>query len=130
MSEFGVRVLLVSLGTFNTPMASSVQKVAQALDADYVGTMTERICNALISGVFTIRGDHEKAVNAIYEVAVGEGVGNGREQEMLLPLGSDLAVALEQTRDRLGHAMEVFGDVCNNVSVEEKEVEGLKEGLR
>jgi hypothetical protein len=122
MSEFGVRVLLVCLGTFNTPMVSSVHNLSQPLDPDYAGTTTEQVLKVLTTGTFKVPGDHQKAVKVIYEVVMGEGVGEGREQEMLLPLGT---AALETMKGRLGHTMEVFGDICNNVKRDDLDAGGL-----
>ncbi|KAI1488477.1 hypothetical protein F5X96DRAFT_645348 [Biscogniauxia mediterranea] len=120
MKEFNVRVLLVPLGTFNTPMITAVRKVSKPLDPDYQGTITQKNMDILDSGNFAAPGDHRKAVKVICDVVMGEGVGKGRESEMMLPLGVDMAVRAIEVRDRIDHMMEVFGDICNNVNVEEE----------
>jgi hypothetical protein len=71
-------------------------------------------------GEFRGDGDKDKAVRAVYEVVVGEGVGAGREGERLLPLGRDLAARIKTVQEYYAHAVEVFGDVCNNVYQEGK----------
>ncbi|KAI5863705.1 putative short-chain oxidoreductase [Durotheca rogersii] len=119
LQEFNVRVLLVYLGAFDTPMAKNVGSVAQPIDPDYRGTVTEKLFKILSTGDFEIRGDHLKAVRAIYDVVVGEGVGAGRESEIMPPLGTDMAARIEETQRRLTHAMEVFGDICVNVNVDD-----------
>ncbi|KAI0404738.1 hypothetical protein F4802DRAFT_218493 [Xylaria palmicola] len=120
LEPFGVRVLLVYLGTFDTPMASSVRAVAAPLEPDYAGTQTERLFNMLSKGDFALPGDHCKASQAIYDVVTGEGFAEGLGNEMMLPLGRDLANTVERTQDRLAHMMDVFGDVCHNVNVDDE----------
>ncbi|KAI1207822.1 putative short-chain oxidoreductase [Annulohypoxylon truncatum] len=118
MAEFNVRVLLVYLGTFNTPMVGKVEPKLKPLDPDYSGTTTGRMYEIMGSGNFTVPGDHLKATKAIYDVVVGEGIGKGREKEMMLPLGVDMAERAWEVRDSINHMMDVFGDICNNVNVE------------
>ncbi|KAI1501127.1 putative short-chain oxidoreductase [Biscogniauxia marginata] len=118
MADFGVRVLLVYLGTFDTPMAKSNQEVQSPIDPSYDGTATKLIFDIMRSGNFALPGDHLKAVQAIYDVVVGQGPGKGAEREMMLPLGIDMAEKIEETRDRLDHMMDIFGDLCKNVNVD------------
>ncbi|KAI1333812.1 hypothetical protein F5Y15DRAFT_323213 [Xylariaceae sp. FL0016] len=117
MKDFNVRVLLVYLGTFNTEMLSKVNRVEHPLDADYQGTITKKNFDVLTTGDFAAPGDHEKAVQAIYDVIMGEGVGAGLDRELMIPLGVDMAERVKETQDRLTHMMDVFGDICNNVNI-------------
>ncbi|KAI1371311.1 putative short-chain oxidoreductase [Hypoxylon crocopeplum] len=119
MQDFNVRVLLVYLGAFNTPMVGKVNMVSKGLDPDYNGSLTAKYFEVLNSGNFEVRGDHIKACQAIYDVVVGQGVGKGREKEMILALGNDMAVRIGETRERLDHTMEVFGEICNNVNIDD-----------
>lgn len=119
LEPFGVRVLLVYLGTFNTPMASSVQAVAAPMDPDYVGTQTERLFNMLSTGDFALPGDHVKACQAIYDVIMDEGSGKGLGNEIMMVLGRDVADTVKRSQDRLAHMMDVFGDICHNVNTDE-----------
>jgi hypothetical protein len=119
MEPFNVRVLLVYLGTFNTPMVSSVQAIAAPLEPDYEGTQTEKLFNMLSKGDFAAPGDHLKACQAIYDIIMDEGAAKGLGNEIMLPLGSDLANTVKKTQDRLEHMMEVFGHICHNVKVED-----------
>lgn len=118
MKDFKVRVLLVYLGSFNTPMVGKTEVAAKPLDPDYEGTTTAQYVDVLSTGNFVVNGDHVKATQAIYDVVVGEGVGKGHEDEIMIPLGVDMAARIGQTRERLDHAMEVFGDICNNVDID------------
>lgn len=119
LEPFGVRVLLVYLGTFNTSMASSVQAVAAPMDPDYAGTQTERLFNMLSKGDFALPGDHVKACQAIYNVIMDEGSGKGLGNEIMMVLGRDAANTVKRSQDRLVHMMDVFGDICHNVNTDE-----------
>ncbi|KAF2854237.1 NAD(P)-binding protein [Plenodomus tracheiphilus IPT5] len=118
VAPFGIRTLTVVLGTFNTNMPNSVVLGATPLPDDYKGTMTEKVQNMLVSGQIRPNGDKEKAMKAVFEVVVGEGVGDGREGERLLVLGSDMVARVEGAREYLSHTMEVFGEVTKGVDVE------------
>ena len=106
------------MGTFNTNMgnAAGVQKVP--MDKEYKGSRAETLLNFVTGGKFVGDGDVNKAVRAIYEVAAAEGIGAGKENEVALPLGRDLAKRVTEIVDKWNHTMEVFGDVCNNVYAE------------
>ncbi|KAI0429874.1 hypothetical protein F5Y09DRAFT_309031 [Xylaria sp. FL1042] len=119
LEPFNVRVLLVYLGTFNTAMASSVKPISAPLEPDYVGTQTERLFNMLHKGDFATPGDHVKACQAIYDVVMNEGFAKGLGNEIMLPLGTDLAGTVKRTQNRLEHMMEVFGDICHNVNLDD-----------
>ncbi|KFZ13116.1 hypothetical protein V501_03869 [Pseudogymnoascus sp. VKM F-4519 (FW-2642)] len=99
VSEFNVRVLIVSLGAFNTNMVNAVTTSKNPMPEDYQGTIVEKTIDAMGSGSFKPEGDKDKAVKAIYEVVMGEGVGAGREGERFLPLGRDLAARVKQIVD-------------------------------
>ncbi|AEO68702.1 ae113865-5732-4b63-aef8-62f18debdcf8 [Thermothielavioides terrestris] len=119
VAPFGVRVLNVHLGGFNTNMANATRAGGQSpWPEDYKGSLVEQFLFAITSGKFVPEGDPEKAMQAVYEVIVGEGVGAGREAERMLPLGRDIAARVKQVQDGYAHAMEVFGEVCNNVYLE------------
>ena len=85
------------------------------LPPDYANSTTLKKIEALAAGGFEPEGDAEKAVQAIYEVVMGEGVGKGHEAECFLPLGRDLAKRVRQVQEGYGHSMHVFGEICNNV---------------
>ncbi|KAH8673318.1 hypothetical protein BX600DRAFT_547084 [Xylariales sp. PMI_506] len=118
VAEFNVRVLLVYMGTFDTPMAKKGIMVKKPLDPDYLGTPVGQIYNTFNVGNIPVGGDHKKAVKAIYEVVVGEGVGKGKEKEVQMVLGKDCAVRVEEVKGALEHMMHVFGGICNNVDLD------------
>lgn len=118
VAPFNIRTLTVILGTFNTNMPKSVVLGKMALPDDYKGTFTEQVQQLLIAGKIKPNGDKDKAMKAVYEVIVGEGVGKGNEGEKLLPLGSDMTLRLKGVQEYLGHALEVYGAVTNGVDVD------------
>jgi hypothetical protein len=69
------------------------------------------------SGAFTVRDDHHKAVRAIYDVVVSEDAAVRAEVQMVL--GKDCVTRVDQVRTGLEHMMDVFGDVCNNVDLDD-----------
>lgn len=115
VAEFNVRVLIVSLGGFNTNMGNAITAGKNPMPEDYRGSVVDKTVDFMASGKFDADGDKEKAVKAIYEVVMGEGIGVGHEAERFLPLGRDLTARIKDVQDRYTHSMEVFGDVCNNV---------------
>ncbi|KAL7805614.1 putative short-chain oxidoreductase [Trichoderma gracile] len=116
---FNIRVLTVLLGTFNTGMGNATILGQNPLPEDYKGSMSEKIMDMMSKGKFSPNGDKDKAMKAVYEVVVGEGVGKNREAEKILPLGRDLAARIQTVQEYLAHAMQVFGNVCNNVHLED-----------
>ncbi|KAI3176974.1 hypothetical protein DTO027I6_1880 [Penicillium roqueforti] len=120
VAPFNVRVLTVWLGAFNTQFGAGCRSPAEPLPVDYVGSVVAQTLDVLQTGNFVPDGDTDKAVRAMYEVIVGEGVGLGRESEWFLPLGRDMIPRLELARDRLVHTLDVFGDIARNVYVEKE----------
>ncbi|KFY92081.1 hypothetical protein V500_04326 [Pseudogymnoascus sp. VKM F-4518 (FW-2643)] len=115
ISEFNLHFLIVSLGAFNTNMVKAVttSKNPPMLE-DYKGSVAEKTIDFMASGHFHPEGDKEKAVKAMYEVVMREGVGAGQEGERFLPLGRDVASRVKQVQDQYSHSMEVFGHICIN----------------
>ena len=116
VAPFNIRALIVSLGAFNTDMTKQSSAVGKnAMPDDYKGSVTEQTMQVLSQGTFTPDGDKDKAMRAVYEVVMGEGVGKGHEGERFLPLGRDMVPKIKQVQGWLAQSLEVFGDVCNNV---------------
>ncbi|KNG88546.1 short-chain oxidoreductase [Aspergillus nomiae NRRL 13137] len=115
VAPFKIRTLTVVLGTFNTNMPQSVVLGKAPLPDDYKGTVTEQIQGLLLSGKIKPNGDKDKAMQALYQIVVGEGEGEGHETEKLLPLGSDMTLRLKGVQKYLDHALQVFDSVTNSV---------------
>ncbi|RAH71372.1 putative short-chain oxidoreductase [Aspergillus aculeatinus CBS 121060] len=118
VAPFNIRTLTVVLGTFNTNMPNSVALGKEPLPEDYKGTVVEHVQRTLVDGKLKPNGDKDKAMQALYEVIVGEGVGESHQNEKLLPLGSDMTPRVRGVQDYLGHALEIFGSVTNSVGVD------------
>lgn len=82
---------------------------------DYKGTLVDKTIQFMATGQFVGDGDPVKAAKAIYEVVVAQGVGEGKESELYLPLGRDMDARVKLSRDRLDHCWDVFGEVALNV---------------
>jgi len=85
---------------------------------DYKGTAADNTIQYLKSGKVPINGDKDKAMQAVFEVVVGQGIGEGHEAESLLLLGSDMIPRAKVVQDALAQSLEVFGKITNNVSIE------------
>ncbi|OAG11207.1 NAD(P)-binding protein [Paraphaeosphaeria sporulosa] len=118
VAPWNIRTLTVVAGTFNTNMPNAVVLGETPLPDDFKGTFAEQVQQLLVAGKVKPNGDKDKAMKAVYEVVVGEGVGEGKEAEKLLPLGSDITPRLKGLQDNAGHVIEVFGSVTNGVDVE------------
>ncbi|KAI0144119.1 putative short-chain oxidoreductase [Hypoxylon sp. NC0597] len=120
VAPFGIRTLTITPGSFNTNLMNTPIIGKNPLPDDYKGSEAEMLMHYLSNGKFLPNGDKDKAMKVLYEVIVGEGIGKGHEAERLLPLGTDMTVRLKTVRDYLGHALEVFGKVCDSVYLEKK----------
>lgn len=119
VAEFNVRTLTVLLGGFQTNMPMAARTGAEPLAEDYQDKLVDRTAKFISTGQYVGDGDPIKAAKIIYEVVVGEGVGKGRESELVLPLGRDMKAKVELVRDRLDHCWEVFGPIATAVYVDE-----------
>lgn len=118
VAPWNIRTLTVVLGTFNTNMPNAVVLGETPLPEDFKGTFAEQVQQLLMSGKIKPNGDKDKAMKAVYEAVVGEGVGEGKETEKLLPLGSDITPRLKGMAEYYGRAIEVWGSVTDGVDVE------------
>ncbi len=96
---FNISVLTDVLGTFKTNMGNAVVLGKNPVPADYKGSVAEQTLEMISSGKLSKDGDTDKAMKAVYEVVVGEGVGKGRGGEKLLPLGRDITPRLKLIKE-------------------------------
>ncbi|KAI1498128.1 putative short-chain oxidoreductase [Biscogniauxia marginata] len=120
VAPFGICTLTVTPGTFNTNMGNTTIIGKNPLPDDYKGSVAEQMMQYMSSGKFQANGDKDKAMKVLYQVIVGEGVGTGREAERLLPLGQDMTIRVKTVQDYLGHALEIFGEATEGVSLDKK----------
>ncbi|KAI0179311.1 putative short-chain oxidoreductase [Hypoxylon sp. FL1284] len=117
VAPYNVRVLTVTLGTYNTGFGNATILGKAPLPDDYKGSVADQMMQFMGGGKFQGNGDKDKAMKAVYDVVVGEGPGKGNEAERLLPLGTDISPRVTAVRDYLGHALDVFGEVCDSMAV-------------
>ena len=96
-------------------MPNAITLGENPMPEDYKGSVADKSMNVMTNGSFEPDGDKEKAIKAIYEVVMGEGVGAGHQGERFLPLGRDLAKRVDQVQVQYRHSMQIFGEVCNGV---------------
>ncbi|KAK1984973.1 hypothetical protein LZ30DRAFT_709822 [Colletotrichum cereale] len=121
IAPFGVRVLTVALGSFDTNMGPTVRLASRPTPRDYEGSALEKVFKVMAASAtegFPADGDHLKAAQVIYEVVTGTGVGEGKEAERMLPLGRDMAKRVYDVVEGWQRTMRIFGDVCNSVFIE------------
>lgn len=118
VASYNIRTLTVVLGTFNTSFGINAIFGTNPLPEDYKGTAADNMIQYLKSGKVPINGDKDKAMQAVFEVVVGQGIGEGHEAESLLLLGSDMIPRAKVVQDALAQSLEVFGKITNNVSIE------------
>lgn len=119
VAPFNIRTLTINLGTFATSFPDTCTFTDTPWPDDYSGSMAEKVVDSLRSGTIVRDGDPIKACQAIYDIVVGQNIGNGKESETLLPMGRDLAPVMHRAADAMKHSMEVFGDLCVNVYVDQ-----------
>jgi hypothetical protein len=72
----------------------------------------------LSSGKGKLNGDKDKAMQAVYEVLVGEGAEVEYDAEQFLHLGTGVTTRVEMVQDYFSQALNVFGNVANRVSID------------
>ena len=112
ISPFNIRSLNLILGGFDTQFIYNGIPAASLPD-DYKGSQVDQIMN--FSGNFVPKNSTEKAVRVIYEMVLGEGVGEGKEKERVMPLGSDMNKAWDIVIDRYVHARDVFQNISESI---------------
>ena len=118
VAPFNVRTLTVLLGAFDTNFTSGLKVSSVPFPEDYKGSPTEKVATSLQGSNFTPDGDHRKAAKVIYEMAVGEGVGEGKEAERVVLLGRDMTASMDQVLAGMNHMMENFREIADSVYIE------------
>lgn len=88
VATFNMRILAISVGTFNTNMGNASTIDLNPISEDYKGSFIDKLTQAITGDNFEPDGDLEKAITVIYEVMTGEGVGTEHEDERF-PLSQD-----------------------------------------
>ncbi|KAF3764762.1 NAD(P)-binding protein [Cryphonectria parasitica EP155] len=115
VAAFNIRTHTILLGAFRTDMGNRARVGSATLAEDYKGSLVDQTLQFMTTGKFVGDGDPKKAARAIYQLVAGEGLGAGKEAELLMPLGRDMEARVQLCRNRLDHCWEVFGDIAMNV---------------
>ncbi|KAF4463620.1 hypothetical protein FALBO_9552, partial [Fusarium albosuccineum] len=118
VAPFNIRTLTIQLGAFDTNFTSELRLSSAPLPHDYVGGIGEKVVQSLQGSNFKPDGDHRKASKVIYELAVGEGRGEGKEDERVVPLGRDMFLLMDNVSMNMQHQIETFREIGNNVYLE------------
>lgn len=96
VASFGIRVLIVSPGWFQSNFSSAVIAPARPLPKDYEYTIVWQMTSYMRSlQTGKAPGDVEKGVGAIFDVVMKKGLAEGMEEYLRLPLGKDGAARWE-----------------------------------
>ncbi|KAF4566403.1 short-chain dehydrogenases/reductases (SDR) family protein [Pleurotus pulmonarius] len=119
LAQFGIRVLLVEPGGFLTEGAYGYPPFQDSakMIPDYDNMRTQAA-----SGFATIRqgirGDPDKAMNALVDVVRGEGVAQGREWPGYLILGEDVEADIKRKMKKIESILDTWSEVTRGVSLE------------
>ncbi|KAI8712543.1 hypothetical protein NCS52_01352700 [Fusarium sp. LHS14.1] len=120
VAPFNIRTLTVQLGGFDTNFTNALRLSSVPFPQDYLGGRTDQVAHSLLGSNYKADGDHRKASQAIYEVAMGEGRGEGKEGERVMPLGRDMLLLMDNVFKDMQHQIETFRDIGNNVYIDNR----------
>ncbi|KAF7419281.1 hypothetical protein PC9H_001868 [Pleurotus ostreatus] len=119
LAQFGIHVLLVEPGGFLTEGAYGYppfQDPAKMIpDYDEMRTQAASGFATIRQG---IRGDPDKAMNALVDVVRGEGVAQGREWPGYLILGEDVEADIKRKMKKMESVLDTWSDVTRGVNLE------------
>ncbi|UPK95775.1 hypothetical protein LCI18_006710 [Fusarium solani-melongenae] len=118
VAPFNIRTLTVQLGGFDTNFTYALRLSSVPFPQDYLGGRTEQVAHSLLGSNYKADGDHRKASKVIYEVAMGEGRGEGKEGERVMPLGRDMLLLMDNVFKDVHHQIETFREIGNNVYID------------
>jgi len=115
VSQFNIRVLLAEPGGFLTEGSYRYPELKENLIPDY-----DRMRNAASARIIDIRerikGDPDKAMEALVDVVRGEGVAAGRPWPGLLVLGEDGEADIRRKISKITSVLDEWSDVSSGVS--------------
>ncbi|KAJ4317351.1 hypothetical protein N0V84_007408 [Fusarium piperis] len=115
VAPFNIRTLTVQLGGFDTNFTNALRLSSVPFPQDYIGGKTDQVAHSLLGRSYKADGDHRKASQVIYEVAMGEGRGEEKEGERVMPLGRDMFLLMDNVFKDMHHQIETFREIGNNV---------------
>ncbi|KAL2834377.1 putative short chain oxidoreductase/dehydrogenase [Aspergillus cavernicola] len=118
LSPFNIRVLLVEPGAFRTKFLGSHKLPAAGLTKDYEGTPLANILAMFDSMAGKQPGDPVKAVQRIMEVIQSQGLGQGKEHLLRLPLGTDCFPRMLAKLDSVRQNLEEMREIALSTAVD------------
>ncbi|CAG7562467.1 unnamed protein product [Fusarium equiseti] len=120
VKEFGINVFIVEPGAFRTNFLDASIKSNISVEKAYEGTLLEETLKKFANSAGKQRGDPNKAVDIIYEVATGEGeAGTLKGKILRLPLGEDCFTRLGTKLQSLHHDFDATRKVGTTTDLEE-----------
>ncbi|KAK8032305.1 hypothetical protein PG990_002039 [Apiospora arundinis] len=114
VKDFNVRMLNVNPGTFDTGMTHQLQYQAAEVDPAYNEVNTGKMLALMKSGQGDLRGDVAKGVQAMYDVIMGVGPGEGHLNEKHLPLGLGAAYFVSQQAAAAQSTLAAFRELAKS----------------
>lgn len=121
VKEFGIDVLIVEPGAFRTNFLDASVKSNISVEKAYQGTLLGETYTKFANSSGKQRGDPNKGVEIIYEVATGEGkAGHLKGKILRLPLGEDCFTRLGTKLQSLHHDLDATREIGTTTDLEEK----------
>ncbi|KIJ47758.1 hypothetical protein M422DRAFT_226126 [Sphaerobolus stellatus SS14] len=114
LSPLGLRSLYFDPGYFRTAFLNDGHRQAYVPRIEDYRELTEKANAALAAYNNNQPGDPKKLVQVILDVIRGEGIAEGRELPLGLPLGSDAFAAVKETLTRTDNVLTEWEDVIKS----------------
>jgi hypothetical protein len=88
------------------------------LPDDYNGSTVEKIIQIVSEGKVPVNAEKDKAMQAVYEVIMGQDRGAGKEDQNLVPVGIDLTDRFKLLQKQYSDALEAFESITNHVAMD------------
>ncbi|KAI1262078.1 putative short-chain dehydrogenase [Xylariaceae sp. FL1019] len=108
VESFGIKILIVQLGSFRTNFMRGIQRSTNPIAEDYKNTYTDILINRFEDYHGRQPGDPEKAAERMFEIATGEGMaGELKDKVLRLALGGDGHQRMKQNTEKFVHDMTI-----------------------
>ncbi|KAJ5664193.1 short chain oxidoreductase/dehydrogenase [Penicillium longicatenatum] len=117
MKPFNIRVLLVEPGAFRTNFIGSHKVPAAGMTKDYDGTPLGTVMGFFDNFAGKQPGDPVKAIQRILDVIQLQGMGQGKEELLRLPLGTDCFPRMLTKVENLKSELEQMREIALSTAV-------------
>lgn len=118
VKEFDVNVLLVEPGGFRTNFLKGMMEGEKGVPEEYQGTVVAAVVDKFKTSHGKQAGDPQKAVDAMFEVVVGEGRGKDLKGVFRLALGKDCVERVEKKLDWVRKDLEATREIACSTDIE------------